>query len=208
MDESQVKNTGELEKGMLDILQNATNLHPDTSIIVGDLVSSWGQRSFGLAVLVFSIPMIVPMPPGVPMIAGLVISLFGLQILFGRPYLWLPKWLRQKSINRNALLKAYTFTNLYLGWMLRLAKPRLTKLIGPKTLKISGGIFTVLGLLMVLPIPLIGNILPALSCTILATGLTERDGVVYSIGLLITVFTLGAMFLISVGTLSVLSHIF
>ena len=61
---------------------------------------------------------------------------------------------------------------------------------------------------MVLPIPLIGNILPALSCTILATGLTERDGVVYSIGLLITVFTLGAMFLISVGTLSVLSHVF
>jgi hypothetical protein len=118
MDEPQGKNSGELEKGILDVLQNATKFPPDTSIIVSDLVSSLGQRSFGLAVLVFSIPMIVPMPPGVPMIAGFVISLFGLQILVGRPHWWLPRWLRQKSINRNALLKAYTFTNRYFEWML------------------------------------------------------------------------------------------
>jgi len=152
--------------------------------------------------------MIIPMPPGIPLTAGFVITLLGFQILIGRPHLKLPNWLNEKSIDRKLLIKAYDFTERYIGWMFRIAKPRLHKLTGRTTLRASGGIFILLGVLMILPIPIIGNVLPALSCTILALGLIDRDGFIFLLGLLVTGLSVAAMYLMSIGAVEVLKRIF
>ncbi|MEP3655643.1 MAG: exopolysaccharide biosynthesis protein [Litorimonas sp.] len=176
-------------------------------IVFRDLLAALGPRSFGVSILFFSIPMILPMPPGIPLSVGVVIVILGIQISLGRPHLRLPKWMNEKSIDRKLLLKAYTITDRYVGWMFRLAKYRLPRLTGPLSFRLSGGIFTVLGILMILPIPIIGNIFPAISCTIIALGLTDRDGLIFVFGLIFTTITLVAMFFMSAGAISVLERL-
>jgi len=92
--------------------------------------------------------------------------------------------------------------------MFRLARPRLPQLTGVLARRLSGFIFLTLGVLMILPIPIIGNILPAFACTVLALGLTDRDGLIYVIGIMIAGIAISATTLMAFGTVNILSTIF
>lgn len=198
----------EPKSDIVDYLQNSAEGFPEGPIKFEQIVSSLGPRSFGLAILVFAVPMILPMPPGIPMAAGFVIAVFGVQLIIGRSHLWLPTWLAQKTIDRNVLIKAYSLAERYLGWMFRLARPRPPQLTGALARRLSGFIFTVLGTVMILPIPIIGNIFPAFACTVLALGLTDRDGLIYLIGIIVAGIAIIATAVMAVGAVSILSTVF
>jgi len=198
----------DLSSDIVDYLQFSAEGFPEGPITFQQIVSSLGPRSFGLAILIFAVPMILPMPPGIPMAAGFVIAIFGIQLLMGRLHLWLPQWLNGKTIERDVLIKAYSLAERYLGWMFRLAQPRLPQLTGTFARRISGFLFAVLGVLMILPIPIIGNILPAFACTVLALGLTDRDGVIYLIGIITAGLAISATILMAIGTVNILSAAF
>ena len=190
-------------KDIIDYLQHQTEMLPDGPISVNDLVNLLGVRSFSIAVLLFALPMIFPMPPGVPMIAGLVICLIGVQMMTRRQELWLPDWLKSKEISRSTFLKAYAITRRYFGWMFKLVRPRYKYLTGNLARRLSGALFFFLGFVMVLPIPFGGNTPPALACTVLALSLTDRDGLVYISGLIIAGIALTVNVFIVVGLLRV-----
>jgi len=82
----------ELNSDLVDYLQDTAEGYPRGPIKFQQIVSSLGPRSFGLAILIFAVPMILPMPPGIPMAAGFVIAVFGVQLLMGRGHLWLPQF--------------------------------------------------------------------------------------------------------------------
>lgn len=196
------------QSDIVDYLHDTALEFSEGPVSFGQIVRSLGPRSFGLGILIFAIPMILPMPPGIPMAAGFVIAIFGFQLLIGRLHLWLPQWLNQKTIDRNILVKSYKLMERYLGWMFRLARPRLPQLTAQFPRRLSGFIFAILGVLMILPIPIIGNILPAFACTVLALGLTDRDGVIYVIGIVIAGFAISATILMAIGTINILSAAF
>ncbi len=189
---------------IIQYLRFSTNDFPEGPIKFSEIVNSLGPRSFGLAILIFAVPMILPMPPGIPMAAGFAIAIFGFQLLAGRNHLWLPSWLNEKSIDRDVLIKAYRLTEKYLGWMFRLAKARLPQLTGRMARRLSGLVFVILGVLMVLPIPIIGNIFPAFACTILALGLTDRDGLIYLFGIFCAGVAISTTILMAIGTVHLL----
>jgi len=181
---------------------------PEGQISFDQIVNLLGPRSFGFALLMFSVPMILPMPPGIPMAAGFVILIFGSQLLLGHPHLWLPDWVMRKTIARDRLITAYGIVEKYLGWMFHMARPRLPQLTGFTARRLSGLIFLLLGLLMILPIPIIGNILPAFACTVLALGLTDRDGLIFVTGIGVSVLAISATILMGIGAISFLNRIF
>jgi len=181
---------------------------PEGQISFDQIVNMLGTRSFGFALLTFSVPMILPMPPGIPMAAGFAILIFGHQLLLGHSHLWLPNWIMRKIIERDRLMTAYGVVEKYLGWMFHMARPRLPQLTGSTARRLSGLIFAVLGLLMILPIPIIGNILPAFACTVLALGLTDRDGLIFVIGIGVSVLAISATILMGIGAISFLNQIF
>ena len=59
-------------------------------ISLGELTTSLGDRGFGLLVLIFALPNIIPMIPGVSTVSGVVIALVGLQMMIGRHAPWMP----------------------------------------------------------------------------------------------------------------------
>jgi hypothetical protein len=156
-------------------------------VYVRDMLAAMKGRAFGMAALAFALPVCFPMPPGVPTVAGVGLSVVAIQMALGNEKLWLPKWLREKSISRSKLQAAIRQMMPKLHQLEKAAKPRLMPLTSPLGQRLFGIVMLVLAVMLILPIPIFGNMPLGFAAAILALGLIERDGFFVIGGLLATV---------------------
>ena len=140
------------------------------------------NRAFGMLFLLFGIPNCLPMPPGVPVVCGIIIALIAAQMVMGRDQLWLPNWLASKSFARTDLRRIVARAEPWIHRLERVAKPRLHLFADARSRRIIGAAGVALGLALVLPIPIIGNIPLGLPICVLGLGIVERDGVIILAG--------------------------
>ena len=157
-------------------------------ISVGDLLSALGDRALGALMFVFAIPNVLPTPPGTSAVLGAPLIFLAAQVTFGRSP-WLPAIIAQRSMSREDF---HALIHRIAPWLERaekLLKPRASMLALPPMEYFVGLVCLLLALVLVLPIPL-GNMLPALSISLMALGLLERDGVWISAGLIMAVVSM------------------
>jgi hypothetical protein len=167
-----------------------------TSEVLRDLAYSEGERvtfreillglrhrAFGFTMLIFALPCVLPMPPGIPTICGIALSIIGLNLIAVRRRLWLPGAIADKSIARADLRRVVDRVLPHLQRLERVCRPRLAILTEPVGKVLIGLIVLMLGLVMILPIPFLGNMPPGFAAAVIAIGVTERDGLVVLIGL-------------------------
>jgi hypothetical protein len=145
------------------------------------------HRAFGFTLLIFALPCSLPMPPGIPTICGFAIVIIALNLIAVRRRLWLPSAIADKSIGRADLRRIVDRVLPHLQRLERFCRPRLPVVTEPIGKVFIGIVILVLGLLMILPIPLLGNMPPGIATVIVAIGVTERDGVVVLVGLVVSV---------------------
>src|SRR5262249_1738324 len=134
------------------------------------------HRAFGFTMLVFALPCCLPMPPGVPTICGFALVIIALNLIAARRRLWLPSVIADKSVARADLRRMVDRLLPSLQRLERYCRPRLTRLTEPAGKVLIGVVVLVLGLIMILPIPLLGNMPPGVATVVIAIGVTERDG--------------------------------
>jgi hypothetical protein len=166
-------------------------------VTVGQILDALDARAFGLVTLVFSLPSIVPMPPGVPTVVGIALLIVAVQMVIGRHELWLPGFLSKRSFTRKDLVGAFEKLAPRLEAVEKLTKPRLLFMTGKIGTVLIGLVVLFMALVLILPLPPGGNFPPALACAILGMGLAERDGAIVLFGLLVSV---AATFAVSVVT--------
>jgi hypothetical protein len=173
----------------------------------GDLVAAMRNRAFGVLFLLFGIPNCLPMPPGIPVICGIIVALIAAQMVMGRDQLWLPGWLGSKSFARADLKRIVGRAEPWIQRLERVAKPRLHVFADARSRRLIGLAGMVLGLALVLPIPIIGNIPLGIPICILGLGLVERDGAIILGGYVATALglavTAGLGWLIFQGALAI-----
>lgn len=168
------------------------------SVSVAEIIDALDARSFGLAVLLFSLPSVVPMPPGIPTVVGIILLIVSVQMVFGREDLWLPGILSKRTFPRKVLVGAFEGLAPRLAWLERLMKPRLLFMTGKLGTILIGVVVLIMAVVLILPLPPGGNFPPALACAVLGMGLVQRDGVVVLLGL---VGSIVAMAVVSYVTL-------
>jgi hypothetical protein len=150
---------------------------------LGDLSNRLGSAGFGLAILVFALPGLIPIPGPVGFVFGSATALLALQILFGATRLWMPRSLRRRRIPGAALA---TVVDRALPWLRKVEvwlKPRRWRhLSGRRARMVLALPILVMAVVLALPIPF-GNMLPALALVFFALGLLERDGYAVLAGL-------------------------
>ena len=166
-------------------------------VTVGEILDALDARAFGLVTLLFSLPSIVPMPPGVPTVVGIALLIVSVQMVIGRHELWLPGFLSRRSFSRKALVSAFEKLAPRLEAVEKIAKPRLLFMTGKIGTVAIGLVVLFMALVLILPLPPGGNFPPALACAILGMGLAERDGIIVLFGLVVSV---AATFAVSVVT--------
>lgn len=145
---------------------------PHEPVTVATLIDRLDERAFGLMILLFAIPCLVPGLPGAQLIA-IPIFLMGIQLAFGQSELWLPKRVMTIQIKPQWLESIATFVDKRLRWTERLSKPRLSIFTTGVSERILGGVIAVAAITIMLPIT---NTIPSLAITIMAVGLLQRDG--------------------------------
>jgi hypothetical protein len=173
-------------------------------ISLGDIVEALDARAFGLATLMFALPSVVPMPPGVPTIVGLALLMVSAQMVIGRQELWLPRFMARWSFPRASLVSAMEGLTPRLRVLETIARPRLMAVTGRFGTILIGIIILIMALVLILPLPPGGNFPPALACAILGMGLAERDGVIVLVGAVGSALAFAAAWALTVSFLTYL----
>ena len=135
-----------------------------------------GHDGLGPVLFVLTLPVMLPLPPGVSMVMALPVLVVAPQVAAGRRKLWLPGWLARRKLKHDGLAKLLHRLLPLLEKAERVVKPRLAALTGRMGEALAGFACTLLGIILVLPIPF-ANLLPSWSLAALSLGLTRRDGV-------------------------------
>lgn len=159
-------------------------------VSIEDLVNALRNRAFGILFLIFGIPNCIPMPPGVPVLCGIILGLIGLQMAMGRQELWLPERIKRQTFSRSMLDMIVTRSKPYIEWFERWSQPRMEQFAGPVARRAVGATVVLLGFILLLPIPFLGNLPPGFAVCIFGLGLVERDGGVILAGFFATVLGL------------------
>ncbi len=154
----------------------------DDAIVLGDLIAGLMNRVLGFVMLLFAIPCIIPMPPGIAFLCGLVLLSCGIHLLIGRQTLWLPGMMARRTISR-AILERIVLRAVPVARRLeRLCRPRWAWLTSRLGRAVLGCVVITLAIILLLPIPLLGNLPPGVAVAVLALGFIERDGLVIGLG--------------------------
>ncbi|MDR4306622.1 exopolysaccharide biosynthesis protein [Chelatococcus sambhunathii] len=155
-------------------------------VSVGSILHAFGDRAFGALLLVFALPNALPMPPGTSAILGAPIVFIAFQLMIGRPTLWLPRFITERSLARADFATLANKIDPWVHKLERLLKPRLPLLTTPFADRLTGLACFVLSLILALPIPF-GNMPPAIALTAFALGMIESDGAAIAAGWLGTI---------------------
>lgn len=177
---------------LLHCIAEATEKKQVTLDAIMDLV---GRRSFGPLLLVSGLFILAPIIgdiPGMPTVIGVFVFLIAIQLLFVREHFWLPKWLLDRSISSDNLLKALGLLHKPAKFIDRLIKPRLGFFVNGY----AKYAIALVSLLIALAMPIM-EVVPfsanAAGLALLAFGLAliAQDGLLALISFAITMLTAG-----------------
>jgi hypothetical protein len=157
--------------------------HPNGKMSIGDLIDGLGERAFSIILLILTLPLAIPGPPGLPTVFGIPLLLVTSQLWRGRAAPWFPESIRRRSFSKAALLATLRKIRPALARLEKISRPRVLWLTNQRGERWIGGFFFLCTLVLINPIPIPFSHLPlAIALAILSLGYVERDGAVILIG--------------------------
>ena len=150
-------------------------------LTINDVVRAFGERAFGALMLTVGLLNLLPWPPGGTTIVGAPLLFITLQLAIGREQLWLPKWICGASFSRANFRTGFKRVEPWLERAERLTKPRMLWAVTGASERLIGIAGLLLTCVLVLPIPF-GNFAPAITISLFAIGLVQRDGAAALLG--------------------------
>ncbi|GED23744.1 exopolysaccharide biosynthesis protein [Halomonas halmophila] len=162
-----------------DVLQRLQDEAKAGNVAVGTLVDALNSRGFGPLLLAPALVAMLPTGgiPGVPTICGVLIFLIAIQGSLGMPSPWVPRRLRRLAIQQQALIATTERAMPVAQRLDRWFRPRLIALTRAPVSQVVALFCAVSGLAMI-PLELVpfASGIPALAVTLVAIGMSTRDG--------------------------------
>ncbi|MDB1135383.1 exopolysaccharide biosynthesis protein [Candidatus Anaplasma sp. TIGMIC] len=176
------------KKAVSDILEEVSVQGGADKVTLFELKMILHDRGFGVLMLLFSLPLSIPLPavPGYTTILALPLLLFSFQMLLGMSSPWLPAFLERKSFKRSFLAAVIEKTSPILRRMERWTKPRVLFIFSDVGERVIALMCLLCAISIAIPLPLT-NFIPAGGISAMALGLLNRDGVLVIVGVLLGV---------------------
>ena len=169
---------------------------PGERISLGEMATAFGDRAFGMLLLLLLLPGLLP---GMASVFGTPLLILGVKMGLGLRVPKLPGILARQTIKRSDLLRLASASSKGLGRIERYVRPRPGFFTSPIGERIIGWITAYVAIMLILPGPGT-NGPPAFGNIVMALGLIEHDskvtgwGVALSIaGCVFATVVLGAM---------------
>jgi hypothetical protein len=171
-----------------DLARSATE-----PVSFAELEDAFTDRSFAALLTFFAILNLLPLPPGTGVITGIPLVLLSVQMVMGRESVWLPSFMRDKTISPERFRLVSDRVVPWLQWLERFIRPRNWPFGRRQGDRWLGVFTTILGMSVVIPMPL-SNWLPALATVIIGIALCERDGRLMIAGLALGLISMSIVF--------------
>ena len=156
---------------------------PEGDVSVGDLIDGLGDRAFGVILLILSLPVAIPGPPGLPIVFGTPLLIFAAQLWLGHAHPWLPRFVRRRTFPRMSLLSLLRRCRPILARMEKICRPRILAITTPTGERWLGAFIALSAAVLINPVPIPFSHLPiAIAIVIMSLGYIERDGIVILTG--------------------------
>lgn len=163
-----------------DILRTLADRHAGQTISIGDMMAAFGERAFGILMIVFCLPNMVPVP-GIGALFGVPLLLIALQMAVGRPKPWLPRGIESRGIQHATLAKMVDAVEPRMRRIESVLKPRWTFLFSPLMDKVIGVFAVLCAISIIIPFPGT-NFPPAIALILISLAVTQEDGIVLGLG--------------------------
>jgi hypothetical protein len=157
------------------ILRHVIDSAKGESITLGEIINAFGERAFGLVLILFSLPNCVPAPPGIAGIVGTPVLIFGIQMMLGHKHPWLPKFILRRSVSVAKFKRLIDVAEPRLQKLERLCRPRLTQLFSVFGDRMIGLFAFLVALSVLIPFPGT-NFPPSIALVIVSIAVIEEDG--------------------------------
>ncbi len=181
---------------IVDRLQQTLQEEDEANIEV--VFEALDGRVFGPILAFLGLLVVIPVGaiPGVPAVIGVTAFLISVQKVFGKKYPWIPRKIREKSVEREKLNQSLDKLKPWFKWVDKLLKPRLKFLIEGK----MQYVIAIAVVLLAVAMPPLGLIpfaamIPAAGIFFFGLSITANDGLLALVGL--TIFVGLTVFLIS-----------
>ena len=156
----------------------------DPQARLGDIIDRLDERAYGFLILLLALPCCLPFVYLLPQIVALPMLALAGQMAAGRRHPWLPKSLQERTFSIPAFEKVLARAEKYVGFIERIARPRLKPVTSHVGARIVGVLMLIPTASILVPLPST-NTIPGIGVAIAALGLIERDGVLVILGLII-----------------------
>ncbi|WP_243644982.1 exopolysaccharide biosynthesis protein [Rhodovulum euryhalinum] len=172
----------------MPILRTSRAQHKAGNLTLGTLLAGLGERSFGWAIVVFSLLTLLPLPPGSSLVTALPVLFTTAQMMVGFPHVRLPGPVARVKIDQQKLRRTLLGLRPVTRRLENTLRPRLVAIFAPRHEPLLGLALFIIAFALFLPIPGSGWF-PAISLFVVGVGLVERDGVVTVLGLAFGAFS-------------------
>jgi hypothetical protein len=155
---------------------------PGERITLGEMAEAFGERAFGLLILLLCLPSLLP---GMASVFGLPMLILGVQMGMGRVVPKLPAFMARQSVKRTDLLRLASGSSKWLRHIERFVRPRSGRFTTPMAERMVGWMTVYSAVMLILPGPGT-NGPPAFGTIVMALGVVEQDSRVTGLGLGLT----------------------
>jgi hypothetical protein len=156
---------------------------PGERITLGEMAEAFGDRAFGLLILMLCLPGLLP---GMATIFGTPMLILGVQMGLGFRKPKLPGFIARQSLKRTDVLRLTSGSSKWLARIETWVKPRPGPFTNNTADKVVGWLTAYAALMLILPGPGT-NGPPAFGTIVMSLGVLENDSKVVGIGILVTI---------------------
>ncbi|MHB2166205.1 exopolysaccharide biosynthesis protein [Alsobacter sp. R-9] len=189
---ARLRRNGVIQRSLLDLAEGLRqHRYSNQPLTLGDAFDRLGQEGLGLALLILTLPALIPIPGPVGLTFGTLTFFIGLQVLLGLRSLWLPGVLRRRELPAASLRRVIAAALPWLRKVERhLRESRFPTLAGTRARVLLAAPVMALAIIIALPIPF-GNFAPAVALIAFAVGFLARDGLAVLAGVVLSGMAFG-----------------
>ncbi|MCA3421892.1 MAG: exopolysaccharide biosynthesis protein [Roseomonas sp.] len=156
---------------------------PGERITLGEMAEAFGDRAFGLLILLLCLPGLLP---GMASIFGTPMLILGVQMGLGFRQPKLPGFIARQSLKRTDMMRLSSGSSKMLARVERYVRPRPGPFTNNTADKVVGWLTAYAALMLILPGPGT-NGPPAFGTIVMSLGVVENDSKVVGIGIVATI---------------------
>jgi hypothetical protein len=191
-----------------ELIVNVLDRDHHQTVTIQSFLDSLGDRVYGLGILLWVLPNCIPMVPGVAGVTGVMIMIMALQMALGQTTPWLPRAVRNRPLPRMKLLEISQKAIPRLRKLEKFIRPRYHCLNNHAMRIFTALVIFVMAFILLLPIPIVGNMPPGWAIALLSISLIERDGLVLLLGMAASIAATYFIYIASEATIDAIHAFF